>query len=158
VPALAARTVHRRSKRVLLANRCTEETVDERELSGVLERILRALGSPPGELSVLVVDDAEMRSLNRDHLGRDRTTNVLSFPQSDSGEAGSPMLGDVVLAPRTIRRQALGAGRDPLRERDLALIHAILHLLGYDHVGSRLERERMRARERQVLAELGHRT
>lgn len=148
--------VSRSRARVLVTDRCTEVPVDRRDLTRVLGHILRALGSPPGELSVLVVDDPEMRALNRAHLGRDRTTNVLSFPQDDSGQTGSPMLGDVVLAPRTITRQARIGGRDPLRERDLALTHAILHLLGYDHVGSRRERERMRARERDVLAALGH--
>jgi probable rRNA maturation factor len=142
---------------VLITNHAAGEDVDVRELERFLGRVLEAVGSPPGELSVLIVDDAEMRVLNRDHLGRDRTTNVLSFPQDDSGQAGSLMLGDVVLAPRTIRRQALNAGRDAARERDHALVHAVLHLLGYDHVGSRRERERMRAREREVLAALGAR-
>lgn len=139
---------------VLISNRATECDVDVRELRELLERVLAALGSPPGELSVLVVDDAEMRALNRDHLGRDRTTNVLSFPQDDSGQPGSLMLGDVVLAPCTILRQATNAGRDPARERDHAVVHAVLHLLGYDHVGTPRERERMRAREREVLAAL----
>lgn len=143
--------------RVLITDRCTEERVDRRALAAKLRRILRALGSPPGDLSVLVVDDAEMRALNRRYLRRDRATNVLSFPQDDAGEPGSPMLGDVVLAPRTIRRQAASGERDPVRELDLVLAHAVLHLLGYDHVGSRAERERMRAREREVLCALGHR-
>ncbi len=145
-----------RRRRVLITDHAAQERVDLGELEGFLERVLDAVGSPPGELSVLIVDDAEMRALNREHLGRDRTTNVLSFPQEDSGQPGSPMLGDLVLAPRTIRRQARNAGRDLARERDHALVHAVLHLLGYDHVGSRRERERMRARERQVLALLGH--
>lgn len=145
-----------RRRRVLITDHAAQERVDLGELEGFLERVLDAVGSPPGELSVLIVDDAEMRALNREHLGRDRTTNVLSFPQEDSGQPGSPMLGDLVLAPRTISRQARNAGRDLARERDHALVHAVLHLLGYDHVGSRRERERMRARERQVLALLGH--
>lgn len=145
----------RRRGRVLVTNQATESEVDVRELRAFLERVLEAVGSPPGELSVLVVDDAEMRVLNRDHLGRDRTTNVLSFPQDDSGQPGSLMLGDVVLAPTTIERQARNAGRDPSRERDHALVHAVLHLLGYDHVGTARERERMRVREREVLALLG---
>jgi probable rRNA maturation factor len=154
---VGARPAPRRTRRVRITNRCTEEEIDPRALTARFERILLALGSPPGELSVLVVDDAEMRALNRRHLKRDRTTNVLSFPQHDSGQPGSPMLGDVVLAPRTVARQALASGRDPKRERDLVLVHAVLHLLGYDHIGSRVERERMRAREREVLVALGHR-
>ena len=86
------------------------------------------------ELSVALVDDAAMRRLNSDWRGKDRPTNVLSFPAGDAGAPGRPvLLGDVVLALETTRREAADLRR-PLDDHVSHLVvHGVLHLLGYDH-------------------------
>jgi probable rRNA maturation factor len=109
------------------------------------------------EIGIVLADDARMRVLNRDFRGQDRATNVLSFPAGDhaSPMAGQPrLLGDVVVALETMRREAAGDGT-PLDDY-LAhlLVHGTLHLLGYDHESDD-EAERMEAREIALLAGLG---
>ncbi len=109
-------------------------------LRRLARRLLRALDVRT-ELSVALVDDAQMRALNRRWRRLDRTTDVLSFPQ---GEAG--LLGDVVLSVETITR------RSPrVFERDLGrcLMHGILHLTGWDH-HTPATRRAMRRREREL--------
>lgn len=92
-----------------------------------------------GELSVALVDDAQMRALNRRYRRRDRTTDVLAFPQGEHG-----LVGDVVLSVETIaRRSGLRAERDLGR----CLVHGILHLTGWEH-HTATARRAMRSRER----------
>ncbi|MBI5509156.1 MAG: rRNA maturation RNase YbeY [Deltaproteobacteria bacterium] len=117
------------------------------------------------ELSIAVVDDAAMRRLNLEWRGIDRTTDVLSFSQLEGDQPRAPgrrgpgggrslLLGDVVLSAPTARRQARRY-RHPLpAEVDRLLVHAVLHLLGYDHVGSRRRALAMRRAERRLLRRL----
>jgi len=108
-------------------------------------RLLRGLHLGDAELSLLLVSDGEMRALNRRWLGRDRPTDVLSFPQDDRDHG---ILGDVVISVDTARRQAAEQGTTVGRETDRLLIHGLLHLLGYDHERSAAEARRMQRRER----------
>jgi len=89
----------------------------------------------PAEVSVVLADDAFVRRLNRDHRGKDAPTNVLSFPlETDAATRNKPMLlGDVVLAYRTIRREARAEGKRIDRHAAHMLVHGTLHLLGFDH-------------------------
>ncbi|HEY6003507.1 MAG TPA: rRNA maturation RNase YbeY [Anaeromyxobacter sp.] len=93
---------------------------------------LKALGRAEAELSLLVVGDRRIRSLNRKWRGKDRATDVLSFPLSDPPGIG-PVLGDVVMSVETAARRARMDGRSISRELERYLAHGILHLLGYDH-------------------------
>ena len=112
-------------------------------------RLLRALRLDDAELSILLVSDREMRTLNRRYRRRDRPTDVLAFAQRD-GPGGVPdgLLGDVVISLDTARRQAAERGETLGREADRLLIHGLLHLLGYDHERSAAEARRMQRRER----------
>jgi len=93
---------------------------------------LDALGRPDAELSVLVVTDGQIRALNRAWRGKDKATDVLSFPLSEPPGNG-PHLGDVVVSLDTAIRRARG-GREALAaELDRYLAHGLLHLLGHDH-------------------------
>ena len=128
--------------------------------AGLARRIARAAlrecGELSCELSLALVDDREMRDLNRSFRGKDRPTDVLAFAQREGEDmpAGAPLglLGDVVLSVPTAERQA--AARSIALEGEIAtlLVHGILHLLGYDHERSPAEARRMFRRQREVLA------
>jgi rRNA maturation RNase YbeY len=112
-------------------------------------RLLRALRLEDAELSLLLVSDRTIRTLNRRWRGRDRPTDVLSFAQQE-GAGGAPegLLGDVVISVDTAARQAAARRASLGREGERLLIHGVLHLLGYDHERSPAEARRMRRRER----------
>jgi probable rRNA maturation factor len=105
---------------------------EARRLQGVARRYLRAVGRADAELSLLVTGDAGIRRLNRRWRGKDRATDVLSFPLSDPAGSGS-LLGDVVLSVDTAVRRGGGVARAVRLELDRYLAHGLLHLLGYDH-------------------------
>jgi len=127
---------------------------------------LRVLGVSRYELSVALVDDDEMRDLNARFRGRDRATDVLSFPMSElAPEDALPplhrgagrLLGDVVISIDTAARQARASRCSLARRLDALLVHGVLHLLGYDHELSPAEDRRMRRRAREVQAVLPRR-
>jgi probable rRNA maturation factor len=111
------------------------------------------------ELSLLFTNDEGICRLNRDWRGRDRPTNVLSFPQPESPPGAEPqpqgrLLGDVILAAETVAREAALAEK-PLEDHMAHLIiHGFLHLLGHDHETDP-EAELMEQLERIALARLG---
>jgi len=114
---------------VEIANRSGTE-VDEQAAAELARRVLAAEGIEDGDLGLAFVEPDEMRSLKRDHLGLDEATDVLAFPIDAREElpAGVPrQLGDAVLCPQV----AGEAWRSPL-------VHALLHLLGYEH-GAEME-------------------
>lgn len=108
------------------------------------------------EVSVVLADDAAVQALNRDHRGKDRPTNVLSFPPAYSPPAGvGPRpLGDVILALETVRDEAAKQGKSAADHLRHLVVHGILHLSGYDHE-TEAEAEEMEDLERTVLASLG---
>jgi probable rRNA maturation factor len=125
--------------------------VNGRALIAAARRLLRALGEDEAALSLSLVGDNAIRSLNCRYRGKDKATDVLSFPLDDGDQGGSPerLLGDVVISVDTARRQA-GAYRAPLqRELYRLLIHGLLHLKGHDHVRAQ-ERRTMRREERRL--------
>lgn len=82
-------------------------------------------------LAVKLCGDAAMRALNRDRRGKDKTTDVLSFPGGETPEGYH--LGDIVISVPQARRQAEEAGHPLDRELRILLLHGVLHCLGYDH-------------------------
>lgn len=93
-----------------------------------------------------------MHDLNRRYRGKDKPTDVLSFPLADNLQPW--LLGDVVISVETAARQAQRRGHTLPDELQTLLIHGILHLLGYDHEVSRREAIRMRRKEQEVKARL----
>ncbi len=102
-----------------------------------------------GAVCVLLGDDAALRALNRDWRGKDRPTNVLSFPS-----ANPDYLGDIALSHETIAREADAQGKSFEAHAAHLAVHGYLHLIGYDHERED-EAEIMEARERAILAILG---
>ena len=123
----------------------------------VAQRILNALGCPEAELSVTIVGDRSMRVLNRDYLGRDKPTNVISFAMQEGefGAVNPQLLGDVVISADTALREAQEAEEPFLSRLVFLLLHGILHITGYDHERSGEEEAlRMEAKEREIFAQL----
>lgn len=107
------------------------------------------------EIAVMLTDDDGIRALNRDWRGKDKATNVLSFPSPEVARAGGdPHLGDIAIAYQTLEREAVSEDK-PIADHLVHLaVHGTLHLLGYDHEESG-EAEAMETLERSVLARLG---
>lgn len=130
-------------------------------LRRVARASLRHLGEDGAELSIALVDDREMQRLNREWRGKDRPTDVLSFPLREGDGEPPPVegatrpLGDVVLSLPTAERQARERGHPVERELAELLVHGVLHLLGWDHERSPAEARRMFAKQREVLAAVG---
>jgi probable rRNA maturation factor len=103
-----------------------------------------------GAVTVAIVPDQRVRSLNRRYRRTDRATDVLSFPADERGT-----LGDIVIASGVARRQAAGAGHSLQTELRVLALHGLLHLLGYDHEhdDGRMARLEARLRRRGGLRE-----
>ena len=109
------------------------------------------------EVSVLFTDDPSIHTLNLSYRGKDKPTDVLSFPQEEEWTDGlhSPSLGDLVISTQTARRQAKQFGVSYRKEVLRLLIHGLLHLAGYDHENvPPKEAQQMRRTERRILASL----
>lgn len=140
---------------VQLTKRRGTPAIDRRKLARRAQRLLVLLNMPDCELSVLLTGDDEMRALNRSYRGLDRTTDVLSFSQREGeGAAGQVhLLGDVVISLAQTQRQAGRRGIDTWAELLELLVHGVLHLLGYDHLGDR-KRALLMRREQAHLTEM----
>ncbi len=124
---------------------------------------LRALGqSVDAELTIRLVDNEEIQQLNRDYRGKDKPTNVLSFPFEPydvlvayAGDvADLNLLGDIVIAPAVIEAEAQAQQKPLIHHYAHMTIHGVLHLLGYDHIQDD-EAEEMEALEIRILSGLG---
>lgn len=145
---------------VLVSNDAGLETpLDSQGICEAVQAVLAEEGiERPVEVSVSIVDDDEIRKLNRRWRGIDAPTDVLSFecdsPFDESLPVDEPVeLGDIVLAPCVIAAQAPGFGFSATEEFRLMVVHGMLHLLGYDHL-DREEAREMEARELAVLKRL----
>ena len=129
----------------------------EDELLEAIALVLREEGvTRPCSVSLSVVRDERMRELNLEYRGQDRATDVLSLecerPDDPDLAPGDPCeLGDIVIAPAYIARQARDFGTTPADETRLLVVHATLHLLGYDHLDDE-EAEVMEAREDELVS------
>lgn len=126
----------------------------------LLERTARAVlthqkQSPDADLSIVLTDDARLKRLNRDYLGIDAPTDVLSFPASESDpQTGSPYLGDVLISIPRAKAQARVAGHALEAEVQLLVVHGVLHLLGHDHAEAK-EKKKMWKAQAEILDHLG---
>ena len=105
------------------------------------------------EVPVSFVGDDEIRDLNRDYRGVDKSTDVLSFPMDDEFIIDNRILGDVIINTRRVMEQAEELGHSNERELSYLTVHSILHLLGYDYMEDEDKKE-MREREKLAMKEL----
>lgn len=135
--------------------------VDARALKAVAKRLLAEVGEKDAALSISLVSDEEMRTINRTHRRKDAATDVLSFTLDGESpalhsQADEPerLLGDVVISLDTARRQAAGYDATLQQEVSRLLIHGLLHVLGHDHEAPD-ERRAMQREERRLSAAIG---
>lgn len=129
------------------------ESLAGRAATAVLTEL--GIAGSASELSLLFTDDAHIRALNAEWRGKDKATNVLSFPAFpvEPGDALPPMLGDIVLAAETVRAESALESKSFDHHLTHLVVHGLLHLLGYDHE-TEDDAEEMEALERRILARL----
>lgn len=133
--------------------------VDVVELTKLSRFVLQRMRLHPAtEMCLRLVDEATIATLNRQWMGHDGATDVLSFPMDElepggeDGESPEGYLGDIALCPAVAGHQAGQAGHAPIDEIRLLTTHGILHLLGYDHAEPD-EHRAMFALQARLLAE-----
>ena len=106
------------------------------------------------EMTVRIVDEAESHELNLNYRGKDRPTNVLSFPFECPDEVELPLLGDLVICRQVVEREAQEQDKPLMAHWAHMVVHGSLHLLGYDHIEDN-EAEEMESLETQIMTGLG---
>ncbi len=112
-----------------------------RVLSAFLKQAADATGLK-GEVSVLVTGDDEIKRLNRIYRGKNKATDVLSFPAPDSVNGHNKVAGDLAISAETAARQAAELGHPLAMELQILILHGVLHLGGFDHESDQGEMER----------------
>jgi len=121
---------------------------DKSNLKNVARLVLKELGLPGNsELSISFIDDIKMRELNLSYRSIDKTTDVLSFPQSEGPDV--TLLGDIIISLDTARRHSESYGVTLHEELKKLIIHGVLHLLGHDHKKKK-ETQIMRDKEKEL--------
>jgi probable rRNA maturation factor len=131
---------------VVLLNRQRRRRVRSDRLRRLLQGAARALGVS-GEVALVLARDPAVRDLNARYRGKDKPTDVLSFP----GPGGSAGLGDIMISVDTAERNARRLGRTLQRELDVLALHGFLHVLGYDHETDDGTMDRLERRLRREL-------
>ena len=107
------------------------------------------------ELTIRIVDEAESQQLNSDYRGKDKPTNVLSFPFEAPAEIEIPLLGDLVICAPVVELEAKQQNKSSQAHWAHMVVHGCLHLLGYDHIDDE-EAEEMESLEIQLIEKLGY--
>ncbi len=108
----------------------------------------------PGELTIVITDNNSLRQLNRQFLGHDHVTDVLSFPaEAPEPKSGARYFGDIIIAYPRAYAQAQAGGHPVEAELQLLIVHGVLHLLGHDHARPQ-DKARMWAAQAKILSTL----
>jgi probable rRNA maturation factor len=138
-------------------NNTTADSLDEDFVRKVAEKVLEGETKKGATLSIAFVERSLMRQLNRKYRGKDRSTDVLAFPEQQLFRTppGIPTdLGEVILSLRDVKENAKRFHVPIEQELARILIHGILHILGYEHEKSKKEAKRMFAKQEYYLEQL----
>jgi probable rRNA maturation factor len=111
------------------------------------------LGLLEAELSLLLVNDLQIQALNQRYLRRDKPTNVLAFPMRE-GEFSTlhpHLLGDLVISVETAKRQSNRFGLNAMEMVILLMVHGVLHLIGYEHEGTKKGAREMSLKQKELF-------
>lgn len=111
------------------------------------------MGFKSAEISIVITDDEDIKDLNKNFRGKDKATNVLSFPMMDQDmpDLGLNILGDLVISEQTAKKEAIKANISLGQRLSQLLIHGILHLIGYDHEISAKEDLKMTNKSKELI-------
>lgn len=136
----------------LVYNRQRGVKLNRPKVTTFIKGMLSAAGCADLALHVTFVNDAEMQSINLETFGKDKPTNVISFPLGGIPGEEEALLGDVIVSVDTTLREADVAGLSPDVRLAQLIIHGFVHLLGYEHVDvPATEQRRMRRKEKQIF-------
>lgn len=127
---------------------------DDGVIASWIETALQHLHLADKELTLRFVDNEESQALNAQYRGKDKPTNVLSFPFECPPNVPLNLIGDLVIAVPVVTTEAEQQGKPYHHHLAHLVIHGTLHLLGYDHIEDE-EAEQMENLERALLAKLG---
>ena len=128
--------------------------IDKRMIRSTVLKILKTLNCADKEISLSFVDDEKIKQLNKQYLGKDKATNVLSFSllEGEYGNINPQILGDVIISVETAQRDALYGKLTIDQVIDFLIIHGILHLLGYNHENTtEKETKKMQQKEKELF-------
>lgn len=126
-----------------------EELYFQQIIDSAISSIQKHCPDISGEVSILLTNDEEIQELNKTYRGKDKPTNVLSFPQNEEG-----LLGDIAMALETLRREAVEQEKTLQEHFTHLFVHGVLHLSGYDHEHESDQRD-MEQQEVKILHEMG---
>jgi probable rRNA maturation factor len=148
----------------MIVNRQRRVPVPAQSLERFTASAMKLLHLPAGSFTICLVTDGAMERWNRTYRGKDRPTDVLSFPSGERGSKNSQSnqgkgknnssakyLGDIAIAPLVARSNALRLGRTLEDEMCILILHGILHLMGYDHETDTGQMDRRERRLRRAL-------
>ena len=128
--------------------------IDKRRISGTVLKILKILDCADKEISLSFVDDENIKQLNKQYLGKDKATNVISFSlrEGEYSNINPQILGDIIISVETAQRDAIKENLTVTQELEFLIIHGILHLLGYNHENTtKKETNKMQQKEKDLF-------
>ena len=143
--------------RILISKEVYSREVTKPFVKEITDKILKELGLDNVEISITLTDDETIRQINKEWRGKDKPTDVLSFPLDENDTLPGykyRLLGDVVISIPYAVRQAKEIGFTPKEEVLRLLIHGILHLLGYDHETSEEDAKIMFSLQDKIFSKL----
>lgn len=154
---------------VLIQDKCLRHSsiknqnskINKKKVKEIILLILEDHSVESSEVSVLFTDDLQIQELNLQYRGKDKPTDVLSFPNVQDSQIDIPkikgvkeMLGDIVISVETALEQSKSYGATFEEEVCRLLVHGTLHLLGYDHVNGGRQAGKMKAKEEEILSKI----
>ncbi len=134
-------------------NNLTKFSINEKSFKKLTNDVLIGEGKKGTVISIAFIKEEEIKKINKQYLKKDYPTDVLSFSEAEvkysekKEQIDVSILGEIVICPRQVEKNAKELGFTFKKELNRVLIHGILHLLGYDHEGSEKEAKRMRKKE-----------
>ncbi|MDD1783419.1 rRNA maturation RNase YbeY [Enterovibrio sp. ZSDZ35] len=136
-----------------IATQNTDNLPSEAQLQSWFEQAVKSFREQ-AEVTIRIVDEFESQSLNRDYRGKDKPTNVLSFPFEAPPGVELDLLGDLVICRQVVENEAQEQNKDLFAHWAHMVVHGSLHLLGYDHIDDE-EAEEMESLEISIMNALG---